>query len=75
MPSAAGKERWWELRTLLVCLALFTAASFELDGLARDIRSISASQHSAPQTASQSRCEPGRSTIPLKSRATKQDEW
>ena len=75
MPSAERREKWWEPQILFVCLALFAAASFEIDGLARDIRSISASQHSALRTVARSRCELGRLTIPLKSRSTTPDGW
>ena len=36
LPSTARTEKSWEPQTLFVCLALLAAASFEIDGLARD---------------------------------------
>ena len=75
MPTAARTESWWEPQTLFVCLALFAAASLELDGLAKDIRSISGSEHLRFRPVGRSQCERDRSVIPLKSRATTQDGW
>ncbi len=72
--STARSQRSWEPHTLFVCFALLAAASFEIQGLVKDLQSVSAREQSEFQSDARSGGENDKSSRPEELTSRNHDE-
>jgi len=72
--STARSQRSWEPHTMFVCLALLAAASFEIQGLVKDLRSVSVRKLSEFQPDARSEGESDQSSNPEELTSGNHDE-
>jgi hypothetical protein len=72
--STARSQRSWEPHTMFVCFALLAAASFEIQGLVKDLQSVSAREQSEFQSDARSGGENDQSSRPEELTSRNHDE-
>ena len=72
--STARYQRSWEPYTMFVCFALLAAASFEIQGLVKDLQSVSAREQSEFQSDARSGGENDQSSRPEELTSRNHDE-